>query len=276
MPPPVRMASSLAGLTRIRQATRVSHGATALGLAAVLATALRSMGLEGPAFLQLAPGHALVGMVLILAAVMPQRLPPFLTRRTVALAVLITVMNVLQAASTWRQSEGEEMPVRLMRATCAGTFVLTSTSFAVHTARSRGTRFWLDLRTWLMAGNGVRLVVVLMLRTREVASHSYPPGSLSFERALLYNTGCLLLAVMVLSPPCRQWMSDWAGSSLTVLAVSLRSHMDMSVCPCVRVHAPCPMSHAHAPCPCPMSMPMSMFPWDSCDTPLHNSAILQP
>ena len=172
------------------------------------------------ASLQLFGGALPMIFIICLAATVPHGLPPASARYAAGIYVVLTVLFFPKVIAICRSVD----PTldEAVRATVDCTWMVGNAWLAWYIWHQRQVTasFWIGLRINLCVGNCVRLAAVLLLR---VLMHGpdetvFPPGHLDFASAIHFNLGCLALAAVGLSPPCRHRLSNWTRAGQLDLA----------------------------------------------------------
>lgn len=194
-------------LVQRRQAARVCFATVALGLASLLTNMVRQVP-DSPVALQK------VGAAgpFILVAVMPRHLPPAYTRLVAVSMCIFIALDTRTTVRRWKETADEEaVPVRALRCAVPAINVLNAARVMMYTLWTNGSQFWFALRSANVSNSIARIVAVLLLKESDVAPDSFPPGKMSYEGALRFNVLCLVYSALMLSPPCRRWISRLTG-----------------------------------------------------------------
>ena len=185
-------------------------------LAAILL--LRMVPSESAMMAQLAISLLPFLTILMVAAMLPTEIPPSSAGYISASLIVLAAMAALAALRAVHVAEHPHY-VRSARAAQSWAWATLTSAFAVDTWKRRATRFWPGLRLTLTLGNGLRLAIVCLLQAQGAAPGSFPPGSLTFGAAVVYNLACLALSTLGLCAPLRHRLCELFGGPCFVLSL---------------------------------------------------------
>ena len=154
-------------------------------------------------------------MILVLAANLPDGLPHPAARPVALLQGLLAALMIPEVQARWHESAEEPLRMRLARTFVVCVNIPLMLRFAWKMWR-REDEFWSCVRLNILVINGTRFVLVIFLLANGAAPHSYPPGTLMFSDAILFNLSCFSLGAFGLAPSCRQRMSQWFRRDLSL------------------------------------------------------------
>jgi len=154
-------------------------------------------------------------MILVLAANLPDGLPRPAARPVALLQGLLAALMIPEVQARWHESAEEPLRMRLARTFVVCVNIPLMLRFAWKMWR-REDEFWSCVRLNILVINGTRFVLVIFLLANGAAPHSYPPGTLTFSDAILFNLVCFSLGAFGLAPSCRQRMSQWLRRDLSL------------------------------------------------------------
>ena len=158
-------------------------------------------------------------IILVIAAGLPEGLPPSSTPCCFAIALMLAIAEVKGVRDALTEVE-YVWEVRLTRAFVGGSYVVGFLILAYEIWVRRCSTWWRTVRTLLTVCGTIRLAATILLRALGAGEDNYPPGRLTYHTSLQYNLACILFSSVVISIRGRLLLAELMGSSRVVLTLN--------------------------------------------------------